>query len=174
MTRVKMKNGKTCEIREIVEKDCMELIDHVNSLASEEIYVACEGLDIDADEERAFIRVMREGGKRMIYLALVDNLLAGHVDIQIGPLAMTSHVAEIGMGVKKRYRGMGLGKLLLSEAEKWAKEKEVQKVKLEVFSSNDRALGLYQKFGYRIEASLKNEYIIDGKFVDAIWMSKFI
>jgi len=52
------------------------------------------------------------------------------------------------MFVRKKYRGKGLGKLLLNEIESWAKELGFQSAILETGFKQTEAVLLYEKLGY--------------------------
>ncbi len=52
-------------------------------------------------------------------------------------------------GILPEFQGKGLSKLLLKESLRFAKETGLQ-VKLEVHSSNHRAINLYNKFGFKL------------------------
>ena len=45
----------------------------------------------------------------------------------------------------KKYRNQGVGRAIITEAEKWIKEKGIDKV---VITSRDTAVGFYEKLGY--------------------------
>jgi ribosomal-protein-alanine N-acetyltransferase len=77
----------------------------------------------------------------MIYLE--RNSLTGHIfTIDISPI----------------HRRKGTAQKLLQEIEKIFKEKGVKTCRLEVREDNIAALRLYQKFGYKKVAKLKNYY----------------
>jgi ribosomal-protein-alanine N-acetyltransferase len=77
----------------------------------------------------------------MIYLE--RNSLTGHIlTIDISPI----------------HRRKGTAQKLLQEIEKIFKEKGVKACRLEVREDNIAALRLYQKFGYKKVAKLKNYY----------------
>lgn len=50
--------------------------------------------------------------------------------------------------VKKDFRSKGVGKKLLGEFKKWAKEIKVDKVAVTVFALNERAIGFYKREGF--------------------------
>ena len=51
--------------------------------------------------------------------------------------------------VDQGYRHLGIGRSLLSIAEQWAKEKDASRLGLSVFSFNDSARRLYDRFGFQ-------------------------
>ncbi|HYJ63316.1 MAG TPA: GNAT family N-acetyltransferase [Parafilimonas sp.] len=60
-----------------------------------------------------------------------------------------AHVNDIV--VTKDAEGKGAGKLLLTKADEWAKEKNARWITLNVFDENFRARKVYEKAGYKIE-----------------------
>ena len=54
------------------------------------------------------------------------------------------------------------------------KQKEIEKISLSVFSNNKRAIGLYKKFGFKIEGRLEHQFILKEKYADEIEMGLII
>ena len=57
------------------------------------------------------------------------------------------HVVDIG--VAQRYRGRGIGRLLMDRAKEWALGQGVNEIELNVWELNKRALGFYESLGYQ-------------------------
>lgn len=53
------------------------------------------------------------------------------------------------IGVKRAYRGRGIAKVLIEEAQFWAHKKGMRVIQLAVAEDNQAALGLYSSLGYR-------------------------
>lgn len=80
-------------------------------------------------------------------------------------------VAELyDIAVEKEFQRKGLGKFMLDEFEKFAKENRCETILLEVNKINQPAISLYQKSGYVTYGERKNYY---GDS-DAILMKKLI
>ncbi|MBQ0099669.1 MAG: ribosomal protein S18-alanine N-acetyltransferase [Firmicutes bacterium] len=73
--------------------------------------------------------------------------------------------------VDKLYRKQGIGTELILRAERFLKEKNINKIFLEVRNSNDQAINLYIKSGFN-KISIRKKYYSDGE--DAIIMQKEI
>lgn len=67
-------------------------------------------------------------------------------------------------------QGKKLGQLLLSELLLMAQQRGLTRATLEVRASNQRALGLYQKFGFK-EAGQRKRYYSDGENARILWRS---
>jgi ribosomal protein S18 acetylase RimI-like enzyme len=51
-------------------------------------------------------------------------------------------------------QGQGLGRLLMSEAEKYLRARGCPKVNLQVRTSNEQAVAFYQRLGYRVDEAV--------------------
>lgn len=76
-----------------------------------------------------------------------------------------------GVVVKKEYRKLGVGSMLISELEKRLKELNKEKIFLEVRKGNTVAQKLYEKMGFT-RISQRKGYYADGE--DALVMAKEI
>ena len=83
----------------------------------------------------------------------------------------TSGQASLGMGIVDGYRSAGLGTRLLTGVIDWARRQGAHKVVLEVWPHNTRAIGLYEKLGFVIEARYRRHWRRrDGSLWDAAAM----
>jgi len=74
----------------------------------------------------------------------------------------------LNLAVKPQLQGRGIGTLLFSKALELAKRNEVEWVRLEVRSSNLKAISFYEKFGFRKIGKRRYYYFDTGE--DAIVM----
>ena len=68
---------------------------------------------------------------------------------------------SIGVGLRKEYRGAGLGKLLIAKAIKAASDMGFERIVLEVRASNEHARYIYEQFGFEYDGDA--ECNIDGE-----------
>jgi ribosomal-protein-alanine N-acetyltransferase len=80
-----------------------------------------------------------------------------------------AHITNVAVGVK--YRRMGIGRALMLEAEKLARQKKAHCILLEVRPSNQAALNMYRELGY-VPTGLRKAYYSDNQ-EDAIVMTKY-
>ena len=97
------------------------------------------------------------------YIVIMD----GFLPIATGRLIFTSDTnAKIGrIVVLEEYRGKGIGRLVVSECEKWLKEEGIISVSVD---ARENKSGFYKKLGY-ID---KGEPIIKGDTFNCISMEK--
>jgi [ribosomal protein S18]-alanine N-acetyltransferase len=116
------------------------------------------------------------------YLALLQgnsgalfkrNAMVGEVAGQVAGFAIVRHVAAEAelesIVVAEQFRGQGLGRSLLAESARQAKELGAVRLDLEVRESNAAALGLYRGAGF-LETGRRRGYYRDPE-EDAVLMS---
>ncbi|RUM08262.1 GNAT family N-acetyltransferase [Rhizobium chutanense] len=82
------------------------------------------------------------------------------------------HVATIGMGVHDDFTGRGFGRILLGamvDADDWL---DVKRLELTVYTDNEAAIRLYEKFGFEKEGLLRSFGYRAGEYVDAYSMAR--
>ena len=109
-------------------------------------------------------------------VAEVNGAVVGYVLVKPStPLKENAHVSGIaGLAVAPEARGMGVASALLAAAERHARDHGARKLSLRVLSSNDAALRLYERLGFRREGTLREEFLIEGRYVDDVLMTKHL
>jgi RimJ/RimL family protein N-acetyltransferase len=98
------------------------------------------------------------------------------VDFANGHRRRISHTGEFGLSVLKKWRGQGIGEILLSALLDWARSvPDLEKINLLVHATNDRAIALYRKFGFEVEGRRKKDLKLGpGEYVDSVLMGLWI
>ena len=97
--------------------------------------------------------------------AMVDGRLVGFIGVDIREKENTAWIATVG--VLPEYRGRGIGRMLLETSERQLKG--IGQVRLSVRMSNEAAIRLYERQGYR-RVGVWNRYYSDGE--DGLVMEK--
>ncbi|MFE4972183.1 GNAT family N-acetyltransferase [Kitasatospora sp. NPDC056651] len=107
-------------------------------------------------------------------LAVLDGRIVGYVrQVPATPLASNRHVRQIqGLAVDDTLRGRGIGRRLVEAACAAARAEGARKMGLRVLGWNAPARRLYESCGFVVEGSLTEEFLIDGRYVDDIWMAR--
>jgi putative acetyltransferase len=113
-----------------------------------------------------------------VFVAITDAGLGEEKVIGMAGLTVYAnprqrHNAGIGMMVHKDYQGQGIGKRLLETlldmADNWLM---LVRVELGVYTDNEKAIGLYKKFGFEPEGIQRKCAIRNGKYVDSLMMAR--
>ncbi len=102
-------------------------------------------------------------------LFLVAETREGIVGYAVGVLRVNNMGHIVSIAVAKRWRRKGIGTKLIRELERRFREKKMKVSRLEVRVSNEPAIRLYERLGYKIIHRVKN-YYPDGE--DAYLMIK--
>src|SRR5512139_2009064 len=105
-------------------------------------------------------------------VACVDGEVVGQLGLHTSPdRPRRRHAGQIGMAVRDDWQGKGVGTALMQAAidlaDKWV---NLSRLELEVYTDNEPAIKLYQKFGFTIEGTSINYAFRDGQFVDVYLM----
>lgn len=109
------------------------------------------------------VAVGQPGWRRPWVAYAADGSIAGHVDLRARPEKVCSHRCVLGMGVQRDHRRRGLGAQLIDVAVRWAQEQGFAWVDLEVLSTNETAIALYQRCGFHRVGELQDMFRIDGQ-----------
>ena len=85
--------------------------------------------------------------------------------------ASIRHSGVLGIGVLSSYRGQVIGMGLLETTLNAAKDRGRTRVELFVRTENERAIRLYEKFGFAIEGVLRKHILIGRAYRDSYIMS---
>lgn len=162
-------------IRSAAEEDAKEL-----SRLRLQIDVETENLDRESGEAyldeaafRGLIKADTDKSRNLFLVAAADGMLVGFSRCEGSELKRLSHKVEFGVCVLKDYWGHQIGKKLLERSIFWADNNEIKKMALSVLETNETALHLYKKLGFRTEGVLRKDKLLsDGKFYDTIVMGR--
>jgi ribosomal protein S18 acetylase RimI-like enzyme len=109
-------------------------------------------------------------------VAELDGRLAGYIRVKPATtLWENAHVLGIvGLAVAPGDRRRGVGSALLAAAERHARARGARKLSLRVLGTNETAMRLYERHGFQREGTLRDEFHIDGRFVDDVLMAKHL
>jgi L-phenylalanine/L-methionine N-acetyltransferase len=105
-------------------------------------------------------------------VAVVDDRVVGVISLDRFE-RRRAHAATIGMAVHDAYAGRGCGRALLSaaieQADRWL---NIKRLELAVWADNDRAIALYEAFGFEREGLCRAYGWRDGAYADSIAMAR--
>ncbi|TGA98280.1 GNAT family N-acetyltransferase [Sporolactobacillus shoreae] len=128
---------------------------------------------LDTKEFINLIERDTENNHYLFLVALVNDTLVGFSRCEGNPLKRLAHKVEFGVCVLKQYWGLRIGTNLLEESIAWAESNEIKKMTLNVLETNEKAIKLYQKYGFEIEGILKKDKLLsDGRFYNTIVMGR--
>lgn len=106
-------------------------------------------------------------------VAVIGGKVIGSAGLHPGRHRRRQHAAELGMGVHDAYAGHGVGRALMAAvidlADNWL---AYRRLELTVWTDNDRAIRLYESFGFEREGVHRAYAWREGGYVDALAMAR--
>lgn len=132
-----------------------------------------EEFTVTEEQEVAWIQRIEMSERDCMIGAWIDGALVGNVSLRaVSDLRRTRHRATLGICVVKEAWGRGVGSMLMDAALQTAESAGFRQVELEVCADNERAIRLYQRFGFGEYGRRPNGMRRDGLNVDEILMVK--
>ena len=130
-------------------------------LPSERVQHSIDGFQRFGPDDHIFVAVLEDG------------TVIGCAGLTVCSNPRMRHVGTVGLYVHTDYQNQGVGtalmKVLLELADNWLM---LVRVELEVFADNERAIHLYEKFGFEKEALLRMSVVRDGQYWDNYKMAR--
>lgn len=108
-------------------------------------------------------------------LAIFNNeRVVASASLRFFPEPAFMHKAEFSIVVHDDFQNRGLGTALTEHMVNVARRKKLKKVYLRVTAVNKKAIHVYKKCGFQIEATLRKDRFYDNKFYDDYIMAIFL
>ena len=108
----------------------------------------------------------------LFLIAEAERKIVGTLTCGGGTLKADHHMTALGVYVAKEWRDQGIGGALMKRCVEWAKASpEVERVELEVYAQNARAIHVYEKFGFEREGVKRHLYTQNGAPIDMLIMA---
>jgi RimJ/RimL family protein N-acetyltransferase len=109
-----------------------------------------------------------------VYYAVSNDKVVGWCDVFPFDNPRLAHRGGLGMGLLPEFRGKGIGGRLLKDVLDHSKRFGLEKVELNVYTTNLPAIALYKKCGFEEEGIIRKYRKFDGQYFDALAMGKFL
>ncbi|MES1043242.1 GNAT family N-acetyltransferase [Bacillus obstructivus] len=164
-------------IREIKLEDATKLLQHTQLVFTQSTFLLTtpEEFTLTIERQRDWIEEQSKIGNYML-VAEDNGKIIGFLNASRSQRKRVSHNCMFGISIQKDYWNKGIGRKMIMKMLQWAESHpQIEKVLLEVFAHNERAIHLYQSLGF-IEEGRKKKHIKfdDGTYIDEIIMSIFV
>lgn len=154
--------------------DAGALLAYLKQIGSEtdNLTFGAEGFPIDLEGETRYLESNRENPYNAIFVARLDGKLVGDASFESSPRPRLRHRGTMGISVLQEVWGMGIGTKLMQTIIDHARfTAKAELLSLEVRCDNERAIGLYEKFGFRKTGTIPGLLKINGQLVDFYTMT---
>lgn len=161
-------------VRPSMTGDASRIIAAINAVCAERIYLLTECYVPTLPWEKVLhtplecpdhlLLVPQMGGQVIGWCRVFPNLFSSKVQ----------HVGEVGIGLLRPFREVGIGAALTEYAIEWTRLQRLEKLTVSTFSTNQRAINLFKKVGFATTGIRYRQYRIDGEYVDEVLMERFL
>ena len=163
-----VKSASQIEIRHISERDFEGFHACLDSVSRERKFLGFIKAPSLENTRKWLLNGVKKGAIRLI--ALDASKVVGWCDIEMSELEGFTHTGKLGMGLLKGYRDQGIGSRLLEKVLSEARDLGLERVELDVYASNTRAIDLYEKFNFHMEGRKRKARKLNGSYEDIIVM----
>ncbi|WP_423216998.1 GNAT family N-acetyltransferase [Streptococcus equinus] len=162
-------------IEEAQVSDAAALSNLLERVSQETDFIVADSI-LSQDDMAIFLERHLAAVNEICLVVRVGRELAGVLNVSSSDSSQTNHIGDIFIAIRKKYWGYGLGSLLMEVALDWACHTPmIRRLELTVQARNSRAVHLYEKFGFKIEATKeRGAKTKDGEFLDVYSMSRLI
>lgn len=162
-------------IREAIPEDAPSLQQFLQKVSVQTPFLTEIEFPNTLEDQASSLARIYDSSCHALFLALDKDRVIGALSLDGVNEKNRGHVVELGIVVDEAYWGLGLGKILMEEADNWALEnQELTRIELTVQERNNRALHLYQQCGYQKEGTLTYGVKVGEEYFNTVLMSKII
>ena len=177
MKEIKLKNGKTAILRSPIKEDAQAMIDYLNIIGGESDFITFgkNEFSMSVEAEQDYIERINSMDNSKNVLIIIEDEIVGIASITSVQKERMKHNGTLGISIRKKYWGIGLGSEIMTYLIDWAKSNKItKKINLLVREDNIRGVKLYEKFGFEKEGLLKKDIRVNGIYYNTIAMGLYI
>lgn len=172
---IQLKNNTTALLRSPTAADAEQMVEYLKTVCAETPFLVREPeeAEIPIDKERKLLQNIADSPDDLMIACEIDGRIIGNCNLNRYTKVRMRHRAGIGVAIFREYWGLGIGKILFSELLRIAGELGIKQLELEVVSDNERAIRMYEKFGFTVVGEKPNAFRLkDGTMLSEISMVK--
>ena len=152
MKTIDLEKGFKMTLRQAVPEDAERLLAFTKIVGGETDFLLMDenGISMPVEKERELLADYAAREDAAFFLAEIDGEIVGTASIEAARNRHLSHNARFGIAVRKKFWHIGIGSALLETMLAFARESgKIEYIRIEVRAGNERALKLYEHFGFR-------------------------
>lgn len=176
---LELKTGETIIIRHLTKLDIDGVWNNFNEVIEEGIYLPVFlPVRTQLEKDSWYLNIKKEN--EICIVAENPNLkepynIIAQCEILNSEWDAAKHVGILGIIVKEKYRDLSIGRNLIEFAIRECKKlNNKEKIILSSFSTNERALHLFKKVGFKVIGVRKKQFFMDSKYIDEVLMELWI
>ncbi|MFX0144385.1 MAG: GNAT family N-acetyltransferase [Candidatus Hodarchaeota archaeon] len=176
---LKLETGETITLRHLTKSDVNGVWHNFNEVIDEGLYLPVF-FPVRSQLEKDSWYHNIKNQKEICIVAEKEDLkpphnIIGQCEISNSNWDAASHVGILGIIVKEKYRNFSIGRNLIDLAIRESKRlNNKEKIILSSFSTNERAIHLFTKLGFKIIGVRKKQFLMESDYIDEVLMELWI
>jgi RimJ/RimL family protein N-acetyltransferase len=165
------RDGRVVTLRPVILEDAQSFLAYLELVGGETDFLTFGAgeVGLTVESERKMIHLFTKRG--LMFVAEFNGEIVAGASLRVhGPRPRVKHFSELGISVLRSFWGQGLGTVMMEHTLGWAEDHGVTKLNLGVMRSNERALSMYQRLGFKEEGIITKKFNIRGRYEDEIVM----
>lgn len=152
-------------------EDAAAILEYLKIIGGEtdNLNMGAEGMPITVEAEETFLRSLLDSPDGVMYAAKAEGEIIGIANVSRKKRRM-SHRASLGISVRRCAWHRGVGTALMEKLIAFSRSNGIEQLELEVRADNDRAIRLYEKFGFQQIGTIPAFLKINGETFDCDYM----
>lgn len=170
-------NGRKLVLRNAEEDEAEMLLKYLKQVYAETPFLIQEPDEITftIDDEKKYIKENNDSDSDLLLIGMLDDKHIGNCSLMGNHARRLKHRTSLGIVLYLEYTGLGIGRIMIEEVCKIAKENGIEQIELEVAANNRNAISLYEKLGFGKVGILPNNMkYADGTYTDVHFMVKYL
>lgn len=166
------KKGNSVVFRYPAAEDLESMLEFANALIEEDTFIELSGDPLTLEHEREVLDGLlkeMEVGTKVHIVATVNGKYAGNAEIR-RQKRRKSHTGEIGIALLKEFRQEGIGTELIRLLIEEARALGLKLLILNSFETNNRALHVYEKLGFKTIGVIPGAIAYKDNFIGEVKM----
>ena len=171
---IPLKDGEVLLLRSLGAQDAQQALAVCRKTAGETLNLIRyeDEWTMTLEQEAAYLRKTEDDPKSLMLGAFIGDTLVGVGSfLPCAAVDRARHRASLGISILKAYWGRGIGTAIMQTLIDEVKKTAAEQLELEVVAANERAIRLYERFGFvefgRHPRKLKYR---DGTYADMVLM----
>lgn len=171
-----LKDVSELVVRSLEKADAPQVVPYMSSMYAESAFLTrySDEWKMSIEDEATFLESAEKAGNKLMLGGFLGPDLVALCDFSpVGSAYKIAHRCQIGISVAKIQQGKGIGSLLMESLISSAKLTGFSQMELEVVTSNNAAIRLYEKFGFQRVGNIPCGFRYkEGYFEDLLLMVK--